>query len=352
MTLFNDYNMIFLNKLDLQGRSKHVDVMKGLGMLCVVAGHIYSGFTSELIYVFHMPLFFFISGSLFNKKENLKQYFETKAVHFLIPYLSFLLIFHFGLNLPKLVSDSSDGIFQYIYSGIVGGETLHGHTGVFWFVTCLFITQQIANYIMVKCHNVRLLLIVAILLCVSYVNSLFFPNYYLPWSLNVVFAALPIFLIGYLYNKKIRINTLFLLGCLAIIIIIVLKYEGFSYDMKNAQYGIPFATLLGSLLMIFLIKNLAQLISKNQSVILYILVETGRSSMIIMYLHQPIQIITNRFISTDPTFRFLFSTLISYVFYLFFLRFSLTRALFLGNKNDFFKIKSRFSNMSKITGSV
>lgn len=50
----------------------HIDVLKGIGIILVVLGHLNPGIYLETwIYSFHMFLFFFLSGHIFKKKTNL-----------------------------------------------------------------------------------------------------------------------------------------------------------------------------------------------------------------------------------------------------------------------------------------
>jgi fucose 4-O-acetylase-like acetyltransferase len=49
-----------------------IDVIKGIGIVFVVAGHTYIGEVKDFIFLFHMPLFFFISGFLFTQQEHKK----------------------------------------------------------------------------------------------------------------------------------------------------------------------------------------------------------------------------------------------------------------------------------------
>ena len=48
----------------MSNRNLLVDVAKGIGIVLVVLGHSGIEFGHYLIYMFHMPLFFFLSGML------------------------------------------------------------------------------------------------------------------------------------------------------------------------------------------------------------------------------------------------------------------------------------------------
>ncbi len=55
--------------------------MKAIGIICVVVGHSLTGSVIEhFVGLFHMPLFFFVSGYLFKEKyvSNLKSFFGRR----------------------------------------------------------------------------------------------------------------------------------------------------------------------------------------------------------------------------------------------------------------------------------
>jgi fucose 4-O-acetylase-like acetyltransferase len=314
-------------------KKEWVDIMKGIGILSVVAGHCYYGATKQIIFLFHMPLFFFLSGYLFNKKTNLVQYFKDKFVHLLIPYLAFLLILYFPFSIPE--SSSSTEWLNYFIKPFIGGRALSNSVAIFWFVTCLFITQQITNVLIVKLNKKIFHFILLVFLLISYTNSLWFPEIWLPLNFNVVFAAAPIFYIGHIIKAKdFDINFIVIL-ILTIIVVVSSFYINYNtYDMKYTQYGIPFITLLSSITIVIFIKQISIFISKNKN-ISFPLKEIGKASMIIMYLHIPIKLIGSQYLSENSTFLFISSTTISYLLYVIFSKTKVTRALLLGSKNDF-----------------
>ena len=54
------------------GRVKYIDIARGLAIFLVVWGHtLTSGMKRQVIYGFHMPLFFIISGALLKPKQFL-----------------------------------------------------------------------------------------------------------------------------------------------------------------------------------------------------------------------------------------------------------------------------------------
>lgn len=320
-----------------------VNIMKGIGILAVVAGHIYDGDLKRMIFMFHMPLFFFLSGYLFNPKHNIKEYFFKKGINLLLPYIAFLILIYF----PSLIDKSNLSFFDIVIRPIMGGRFLINETGVFWFVTVLFATQQIMNVMIVKISNKYLIYFIILFLIISYINSIFYPKIWLPLNLNVVFASLPIFYIGYLLKKEdMKIpKFLLLVGSLIVIFSIVYLPQN-TYDMKYSLYGIPILTFVSGIIITINIKQISVVISRISFLNSFFSV-LGNASLVIMFLHIPFQLLIKKFITPNCTIRFIGATIISYIFYLIFNKNMYLRAVFLGSKTDFDKIKQKISNKGK-----
>ena len=58
-----------------QSRAEHLDIAKGIGITLVIFGHLSqsSEMLRILVYSFHMPLFFLISGYLNKENRTLKK---------------------------------------------------------------------------------------------------------------------------------------------------------------------------------------------------------------------------------------------------------------------------------------
>ncbi|WP_231401566.1 acyltransferase family protein [Cupriavidus sp. WS] len=108
-----------------------VDCLKGLGIAAVVAGHVFSGLPAQLIFLFHMPLFFFLSGYLFTVQRRRAEYFARKARHLLIPYVAFLVLLALPRALKFLVADGEMAAMEELVRICIGGRYLAGATGVF-----------------------------------------------------------------------------------------------------------------------------------------------------------------------------------------------------------------------------
>ena len=76
--------------LDEKARIDYIDVFRALGIILMIMGHIkFGGYFDKWIHAFHMPMFFFVSGWFFNRKQNVGRQILKKTRTLLIPYVVF-----------------------------------------------------------------------------------------------------------------------------------------------------------------------------------------------------------------------------------------------------------------------
>ena len=70
-------------------RNKEIDCLRGILILFVVIGHSESGKLHDIIFLFHMPLFFILSGYLIQKKNSGKGLFKSEMfwIANTVPYI-------------------------------------------------------------------------------------------------------------------------------------------------------------------------------------------------------------------------------------------------------------------------
>ena len=314
-----------------------VDALKGIGILAVVAAHVYPPPFSKALYLFHMPLFFLIGGYLLRPKTGLLSFTRSKALHLLVPYACFLvLVYPYQVDFilaghPPLTAHM---LALLILAPIVGGKLLIGPAAVFWFVTCFFVTQQLVNFLIVRFNQRQVVLFMCFSLALAYANSLLRPRFWLPWNINVVFAAAPLFYLGYLARQRIFRPPLWAAVTFAILSLVLFGSGHLVIpDMKAAQYGTPVVGLLFSVAWIFSLMALARGVHAVP-VLGPGLKALGAASMVIMYAHESLQLLMQRSLGIDnPTLRFAGAILGSYLLFMLLNRWQPTRMLFLGARS-------------------
>lgn len=183
-------------------RDRSIDVAKGIAILLVTFGHsIYiNKYLKEWVYTVHMPLFFFISGYLFNYdkyKDNYRLFFKKKFKSLIIPYFLLalfmwiiLFIFDFKLKLTASAINKFIGIFI--------GFRLTKHYFCLWFFLVLFFIENIF-YFLVKYFKKYLYFIGTALFIISYFEFKYVHGFF--YSIDLIPISLFFLITGYLFKK-------------------------------------------------------------------------------------------------------------------------------------------------------
>ena len=185
-----------------------LDLVKGLAILLVVLGHMnIPARASQLIYSFHVPLFFIASGYVMalGRQTSFRVFLARRWRTLILPYFVFSLV---GL-VALLLFLPQEGGFRYTLTrsllGIVYGNGAVSPKTVLtplWFLTCLFATELLFLGVQ-RLGRGRLgpmAALVAALLGLGLLNAaaLRVP---LPWGGHLAPVALAFFFVGYLCRR-------------------------------------------------------------------------------------------------------------------------------------------------------
>jgi len=260
-----------------------VDVARGLGIIAVVIGHVWTrGPLRDAMYSFHMPLFFLLSG-LLSRPHPVGAFNRRQLAGQMRPYAAFLLL----LVAADWIIESLKGnqpIFhdwpRDLLPILLGGSWLRGPFTIFWFVPCLMMARILFNLLLARWPDVldrRWALAMLPLLALAHAMGRWMPAS--PLGLSAVPMALLLLWVGALWpHLGWRRWWVVPLGALALA-----GLAGISptLNMKAADYGWPLLSIgaagAGSLLLF----RLSALIAPYAGPLAAI----GRASLVIMYLH-------------------------------------------------------------------
>jgi acyltransferase len=184
--------------------------MKAIGIVLVVVGHSpgLNPFIKNVIYSFHMPLFFFISGLLVSEQKLSMTYRENLSLLWKglgIPYLFFFLISYlYWLPTHEMAASAARHVgirwWEPVMGVVIGnGDALFVNV-VLWFFTCLFTTSLIffwarkyfsATFLLVAFNSMGLL-------C----TLMYDPSWQrLPWGLDNAVVALAFYSTGHFFRR-------------------------------------------------------------------------------------------------------------------------------------------------------
>ena len=227
-------------------RLSWVDMARGFAVLLVMIGH--SGAPKILVnwlYLFHIPLFFFLSGYVFKweKHRDLKQFIRSRC---------------YGLLIPSLTLGAITTLFNLMFSSIdvktiwfrLLGALIQLRGGQFkmglWFVTCLFVTELLF-WCMMRFLKKPRRVIAALAVC-SVVGYLYVQliGKIVPWSLDVMCISVGFFGAGYfcannylaVFDKMSRISLAPLYFAVTASVLFINELLNQKIDMYMDKFGI------------------------------------------------------------------------------------------------------------------
>lgn len=193
-------------------RNLNIDALRAFGLLMVVLGHTV-GVPSHIrviIYSFHMPLFFILSGYLWTdmniRKFSFSDFIKKKFKSLIIPYfkIGFICLFIWGVIYPLLfcnnyyygdfASDIAKYVFGICYS--IGTTEYVPHCSPIWFLTSLFCANML--FFMYRKLGIMMWLLPFIFMIGYFFTISKFP---LPWNIGSGFIGSGFIWIGYLIQN-------------------------------------------------------------------------------------------------------------------------------------------------------
>lgn len=289
-------------------RIGYIDIAKGIGIILVVMGHndfsLISPFFFKLIYSFHMPLFFFMSGIFFKPDLSFLTLVRRRFDSVLRPYIfTILLIFFATISFTRVdFANSTSRLIKALY-----GNGHYLDWVQLWFLPQLFAVSLLAFFFFQLIRRagrpwLKWILLVAMQVVGVLNISAFWPfkiNLFgkqltifgLPLSLDLVFISGFFFILGYELFQNFPVTvfrkplSLLITGLLLSILVWffpptidfnIRQFDSLFFNTLEAMLGIAFTLCLALQI---------ERISRMAAIFQYI----GRASLIILLFQVPIQ---------------------------------------------------------------
>ena len=285
-------------------RSKIIDIMKAIGIILVVVGHCTNiFFLYKFIYLFHLALFFVISGYLYDDKYSNKpwDYIGKILKKYLKSYFIYNTILILGRNLFIQIGILDNMLPRYGFNEIlcsflntfmfISNEPF---SAAMWFFPILalglimfnFITSYSSKFNNNKFKELLRFSLIALLTIIGiYLNK---NNLNIGLHFQTSFAIMPFIYLGQIikkYAKKhIKPSILLAIPLLIIIVIITYKTPGQVKLSENNLWN-PYLFYTLASLMIYIIYTISFYINKYISLFTKILSFIGKNTIIIMCFH-------------------------------------------------------------------
>lgn len=273
-----------------KNRFDWVDWMKALGIFLVVLGHFYS-IGEKFIYVFHVPLFFIISGFLTKKESDNRQ---------------FLRKLWYNLAVPMLIIATLNVMFDWLFDFMHGTfnpmeiywfvrNVVFGMVSGFdalWFVYTLILLKIFFQYSFSnRCFGILAIVMLVLTYVYNHMNLSVFPFFLRePNSIVNTLTACPFFALGVFFhnfrgrlkewNRKILLMISFF--CCLLIVVGCYYHNGYV-AMYCCCYGENvFLFLIGGVAGSIMIFSITKLLGPAPKVVVIV----SRGTIVILGFHK------------------------------------------------------------------
>lgn len=283
----------------MEKRKQAVDIAKGILIILVVVAHAKKGMLHNVTFMFHMPLFFMISGLLMSREKLLKNdYVAGKIKSLMLPYGTYLV-------LDLILVRKTISVHDLMYA-IWGGRAV---TGVYWYITCFLFTLLLLSILLKKFSDNMVKPIILIGGGIAVIESHlvdkihFLQSPGIPWNLDVSLMALVYVGIGFFYKDLIKEllesdsrKYNIMVGIITVVLGLCCWFiyrDGnrlYYFDMKPVYYKeLVTAIVIPCAFGVVLVRLVHWMESaKWLNVLKYFIILCGRATIPIMFMHIPL----------------------------------------------------------------
>ena len=173
-------------------RDNSIYIAKGIGIFLVVIGHCINSRTYPgiLIYAFHMPLFFLISGLCFNyeKHRDFLPFLNSRFKSLILPAFSFTVI---DIVISHITTIATIPWNTFLWNGFTNAK---------WFLGTLFIVELLYYSILRIFKDKKTIQLIFILLGFLIASWISKRQIDYPYCLYSIYAAISYYGIGYIFE--------------------------------------------------------------------------------------------------------------------------------------------------------
>lgn len=261
-------------------RNHSVDIARGFAISLMVVGHCYSSsnFILQIIYAFHMPFFFMVSGLLVGSGQKFS--LKKQLMRTLIPYYCFELLYDCFI---AALSIKHPDLMVTVFKERILKTVIFGGSTVTWFLPCMLLVKVIFELLR-KTKNWQIPITIGL-----YLAGLLLPTNGIQIIIIRSFVGLGFYSAGY-YCSKYEIQKRMTVTVSAVLEVIFI-----AFALLNGQvslFGAEYSNMilytvngvLGSLLLLQLSKWIVDTV-KHRNKVLKLIELFGKNSIVILCTH-------------------------------------------------------------------
>lgn len=290
-------------------RIDYLDIAKGIGILFVVLGHNHIKqeypIVYQVVYSFHMPFFFLLSGMFFKQEYSFLELVRRRFNSLLKPFIAYLVIVY-GTSILFTKIDLLTILGRIPKALYAGPNTLEWVP--MWFLPHLFLVNLAAFLLVKLIYNrlpwlwLRLILLAGMFWLGAVTLKLFWPVTYplfgrsfefygLPWSADLLLITSAFFLLGYEIRRSFLDNATVVRYSIWIFLVFLALFVGLhivfdsTIDFYIRSYEPAWVSTLEAISGSVLVLYLAKWLEKSPALVADSLKYLGRASIVLLIFH-------------------------------------------------------------------
>ncbi|RHP70440.1 acyltransferase [Clostridium sp. OF03-18AA] len=277
-----------------KNRVQYFDIARGIAMICIILGHLNNSLINRVVFTFHVPIFFFISGYFMNSKCGIKDYARNKLRTLIVPYIvTCIVIIILGTLKGFIQGDAISELGRWSYAAVYGAGDSYNEPfyipgiGAIWFLWatfwgCIFLRLSLQFE-----RHVRLGVIIGLFIFGYFSRQIF----WFPLSIQAGACAVLFMYIGYIArNVKDNIGDLsaeaktFGLVFAAVVWFFFMK-DFQSFWLVHCDIGRGIVDVFGSMCACVIVIYISKMIEIKFRIAGKFLAFFGRYSLLVLCVH-------------------------------------------------------------------
>ena len=278
-------------------RIEYIDIARGISIICVVLGHLGLFQINRVVFTFHIPIFYFITGYFINTKYSMNEFIKNKISTLLVPYfVTCLLIIVLGA-LKGLYINGIDGalynILYWISASIYGAGDSYTTPfyiigiGAIWFLWASFWGSVFLRFTLNKSSKFRITTILLLFIFGYYSRMLC----WFPFSIQAGCCASLFMYLGYLLKNSKEIILSFPSEIKVVVTIFAfITFLSFiknfeSFWLVHCDIGRGIIDIFGCICACYIVTLISYYINKKSKFFSKYLSFLGKNSIFILCIH-------------------------------------------------------------------
>ena len=278
-------------------RTKYIDIARGIAILCIILGHQGKYEISKIVFTFHVPIFFFITGYFLNKKQDLSEFIKKKARTLLVPYVCTCVVTILLAVIIEILRGGDNVIkvaLEWCYASLYGAGDSYAEPfyikqiGALWFLLATFWGSIFLRIALNMKKHLRIIFVLG-LFTLGYWTSVHL--FWFPFSIQAGCCATLFMYIGYVVKKSKDVyyklpKEAKILGTVfaaAVWVDFMINFQ--SFWLVHCDIGRGIIDIVGCICASYMVLLISKGIEKVSNVLSNILSFLGKYSLIVLCIH-------------------------------------------------------------------